>query len=204
VDTELFRPGNRSQSRAAWNLPQEALIVLSVAALKKTHKRCDYLIREFAAFRESFQGPAFLVMAGAREEETPEVDALGKSLLGDSLLMLESVDRAKLPSLYQSADIFAIASLYEMLGIVILEAGASGVPITCNNTPVLEWVAGKGAAPEDISVPGGLVRQWQRLADPGVRAALGAEARHHVERTFSEPVVSKQVQDMYQSVMASE
>jgi 1,2-diacylglycerol 3-alpha-glucosyltransferase len=132
------------------------------------------------------------------------VRALGKSLLGDSLLILESVDRAKLPSLYQAADIFAIASLHEMLPIVLLEALASGLPITCSLTPVLKWVVGLVGTLEDISVPGGLVRQWQRLADPGVREAMAAAARNRAERTFSEPVVAKQMLDMYKAVMAME
>jgi hypothetical protein len=33
---------------------------------------------------------------------------------------------------------------------------------------------------------------------------MSAEARSQAETTFSEPVVLKQVQDMYQSVMAGE
>ena len=202
VDTDSFRPGNRTDARAGWGLPQHALIILSVAALKNTHKRCDYLIREFAAFRQTFSAPSLLVLAGARENETPEVAELGKSLLGDSFLMLESVDRPRILSLYRAADIFALASLYEMLGIVVLEAGACGLPVTCSNTAVLAWAAGPASRLEDISVPGGFVRQWMRLVDPDARNATGAQARIHVETTFSEPVVLKQVQDMYASVMA--
>jgi len=201
VDTGLFLPGDRSKARAIWNLPRDALIVLCVAALKKQHKRCDYVIREFDAFRKTLNQPAFLVMAGAWEKETPELIALATSLLQDSVLVLQSVDRAKLPSLYQAADIFTIGSLHEMLGIVILEALSTGLPITCNRTPVFEWVAGPSAAPEDISQPGGLVRQWLRLLDPSVRAQCSAAARIHAETTFSETAVLKQTLDMYAAVM---
>ena len=201
VDTGLFRPGDRAAARAAWNLPPNGLMVLCVAALKKHHKRCDYVIREFDAFRKTLNQPALLVMAGAWEKETPELIALATSLLQDSVVILQSVERAKLPSLYQAADIFTLGSLHEMLGIVILEALASGLPISCNRTPVFEWVAGPAGDPEDISQPGGLVRQWQRLLDPAVRAQCSAAARIHAENTFSETVVMKQTSLMYDAVM---
>ncbi|HXB69155.1 MAG TPA: glycosyltransferase family 4 protein [Candidatus Acidoferrales bacterium] len=201
VDTTLFRPGKRSEARTVWNLPPDALIVLSVAALKKHHKRCDYLIHEFARFQSWCGKPALLVMAGAREKQTSEIVELGSSLPKDSVLILESLDRARLPSLYQAADIFALASLHEMLPIAALEALASGLPITCNRTPVLEWVTGPAGAPQDISQAGGLAEQWQRMSDPRIRARFSSAARTHADQTFSEPVVLKQILNMYAAVM---
>lgn len=200
VDTDLLRPHDQAAARAEWNLPQDALIVLSVAALKKAHKRCDYLIREFAEFRKSYPGPAILVMAGAREKETPEIAELGRALLGDSVRILESVDRRKIPSLYRAADIYAIASLHEMMPIAVLEALSSGLPVSCNRTATLEWMTGPGGAIEDISAPGGLRRQWERLANPATRSAMGAAARRHAEDTFSEGVVVAQIEAMYETV----
>jgi glycosyltransferase involved in cell wall biosynthesis len=201
VNTDLFRPGDRRQARSVWNLPQDALIIVCAAAIKKHHKRCDYLIREFAAFRAGLARPAVLVIAGAREQETPEIAELGKSLLGDAFVMLESLDRARMPSLYQAADIFAIASLHEMQGIAIVEALATGLPVSCNRTPVLDWVAGPGGAPEDITQPGGLVRQWRRLTDPAAYPTYSAAARGHAVSTFSETAVLHQMLEMYDVVM---
>jgi glycosyltransferase involved in cell wall biosynthesis len=200
VDTELFVPGDRDAARAEWNLPADTLIILSVAALKNTHKRCDYLIREFLAFREAYGGPALLVMAGGQDKETPAVLEIGRSLLGDSVRILGSIDREKLRSLYRAADIYALASLREMMPIAVLEALSSGLPITCNSTPTLEWMAGPGGVPEDISKPGGLVRQWLRLAARNTRALASAAARRHAEETFSAPVVLAQIEEMYGAV----
>ena len=201
IDTTLFQPGDRRAARAVWNIPQDALVVLSVAALTVSRKRCDYLIREFAEFRRAYSGPAYLVLAGAREVDTPAVVALGRDLLGDSVLILESVDRTKLPSLYQAADIFALASLREVLGIVILEGLASGLPVALHRTPVMEYVAGDAGQLEDASIPGGLVRQWIRLSDAQVRADMSAGALRHVQRTFSEAVVLRQIEELYDVVM---
>jgi glycosyltransferase involved in cell wall biosynthesis len=112
------------------------------------------------------------------------------------------VERSTLPSLYRAVDIFAIGSLHEMLGIAILEALSSGLPITCNRTPVFEWVAGPAATPEDISQPGGLVRQWLPLLDREVRAQRSEAARKHAEDRFSEAAVVRQTLEMYAAVMA--
>jgi glycosyltransferase involved in cell wall biosynthesis len=209
IDIERFRPpvdtAARAAARAAFNLPPDSLIILCVAAIKKHHKRCDHLIQEFAQFRArlpvELASKATLIIAGGREAETPEVITMGKSLLQDSLLILESVDRNRLATLYQSADIFALASIHEMMPIALLEALASGLPATCNDTPTLRWMVGPAGHPEDISQPGGLVRQWSQLLDPAVRLDLSRNARAHVEATFSESKVLDQIKAMYREVL---
>lgn len=209
IDIERFRPpadnAARGATRAEFNLSPDSLIILCVAAIKKHHKRCDYLIQEFARFRaqlpEQLASKAILIIAGGREAETPDLIAMGKSVLGDSLIILESVDRDRLATLYRSADIFALASIHEMMPIALLEALASGLPATCNDTATLSWMVGPAGYPEDISQPGGLVRQWSRLLDPSVRLDLSRQARAHVEATFSESKVLEQIKDMYRVVL---
>ena len=50
VDIDVFKPGDKAAARRDWELPENHLIVLSVAAIKKTHKRIDVLVEEFAQF----------------------------------------------------------------------------------------------------------------------------------------------------------
>jgi len=114
---------------------------------------------------------------------------------------MESVDRNRLTTLYQAADVFALASLHEMMPIALLEALASGLPACCNATPTLSWMVGPGGHPEDIRSPGGLVHQWLQLLDPEVRAEFSQQARAHVEATFSEAIVLEQIQAMYAAVL---
>lgn len=231
VKTDLFCPGDVRSGRAKWDLPEEALIVLSVAAIKKHHKRIDYLISEFAAFARQFDkqqgaennrkgdradknrvdrenragsGPsAVLVIAGGQEPETEEVMAMGRELLGDRVRFLTNVSRDRMPSLYHTADIFALASLHEMMPIALLEALASGLPILCNDTPTLRWMAGAGGQPTDISQPGALALQLARLADPTLRRQLAQQARAHAENTFAEQVVVDEIKEMYAMIFSS-
>jgi len=196
---------SRCAARAEFNIPSDALVILCVAALKKHHKRCDYLIQEFADFKAQLPAElaskVMLVMAGGREAETSEIIALGKAVLPDSLLIFEALDRNRLVKLYQAADIFAIASIHEMMPIALLEALSSGLPATSNDTPTLRWMIGPAGHVEDISEPGGLVRQWCRLLDRDLRMDLSRKARTHVEDTFSESRVLEQITDMYRTVL---
>ena len=108
-----------------------------------------------------------------------------------------------MPYLYQAADIFALASLHEMMPIAMLEALASGLPIACNDTPTMRWMAGPAGEPNDISAEGALAAQLLRLTDPVERSRFSWQARAHAERTFSEPVVIPQMLQMYGEVMAA-
>lgn len=201
VQTQVFMPGDKVKARQAFDLPQNALIVLCVAAIKSGHKRIDALIREFDTFLSHCGTPALLVVAGARELETDAIITLGKDLLGDNVRFLEGVPREKIPELYRSADIFALASLHEMMPIALLEGLASGLPITGNDTPTLRWMAGGAGCLNDISQEGALAAQWKRLIAPELRAEYSYAARAHAEAQFSEQAVLKQVLAMYHDVM---
>lgn len=197
VDTERFRPSGPHVARREWGLPEDQLIVLCVAAIKRHHKRIDFLIREFAEFSRRYPGAATLVVSGGREAETDAVIAEGKALLGERVRFLERVPRERIHTLYQAADLFALASLHEMMPIALLEALASGLPVACNDTPTLRWMCGPAGAPCDLSREGGMARQLLALAEPEVRAARSRAARRHAEETFSEPVVIRQILSMY-------
>ena len=204
IDTAWFCPGDPRAARASWGLPQGAFTVLCVAAIRKYHKRIDFLVHEFAGFRESSGGQALLLVAGGRESDTAEVVELGRRLLGDQARFLVDVPRSKMPSLYRTADVFALTSLNEMLGIAVLEAAACALPILCHHTPVLKWVAGPGGLPADLSQPGVLAGLLTRLEnDSALRQRLSQAARSYAEENFSEPVVIRQILAMYEQVMAA-
>jgi glycosyltransferase involved in cell wall biosynthesis len=200
VDTDTFCPGDKRAARAALGLPTDALVVLCCAALRTTHKRIDYLIREFAALLDHYEGKALLVVGGGRESETEEVMRLGDALLGDRVRFLINHPRASMPDLYRAADLFVLTSLYELFGIVLIEAMAAGLPVVCHDAPIFRHVAGPAGMFGDIASDGSLARMLGELAAPARRAPLAAAARPHVERCFSAPVVVQQIRAMYNEV----
>ena len=120
--------------------------MLSVAAIKRAHKRIDYLVREFAALGgKRPDWPVWLVVAGGRDEHSDELMTWGRELLGDRVRFLPNYPRERMPELYRAADLFVLCSLKEMMPIALLEATASGLPSLVNRHPVVEWMVGRAA-----------------------------------------------------------
>jgi 1,2-diacylglycerol 3-alpha-glucosyltransferase len=203
VDINYFRPGDKAAARAACGLPQDGLIIVCVAALRKTHKRMDYLLREFKTWRESYPGNATLVMVGGREAETDEVLRLAAELPAGSVIAIENAPRSKVVELLQAADIFTLASLYEMFGTAVVEGMAAGLPIACNANPTFQWIVGDAGHLTNIEEPGALAAQFQLLADAEARTRMGTAARARVEAMFSQSVVAAQTLQMYREVSAA-
>ena len=198
VDTETFTPGDRQRARSRFDLPQDKVIVLCCAAIRRYHKRIDHLLTEFATISRR---DVILVIAGGREADTDEVMAQGMGLLGDRVRFLPDVPRVDMPSLYQAADLFVLASLHEMFGIVLIEAMASGLPIVCHDTPDFRTIAGPAGTYQDASVPGGLAAGITAMLDLDARLACARQARIHAKQHFSETVIIPEIIAMYRSVL---
>lgn len=203
IDTDVFRPGRSEAIRSELGIPLDGLVVVTAAAIKRHHKRIDYLLEEFAALlRGSPDLPAWLVVAGGWEAETDEIIAAGRSMLGDRVRFLVRFPRGRMPELYRLADAFVLCSLKEMLGIVLLEAMASGVPCLVNRHPVLEWVIGSGGDAIDMAARGALAQAMDgllRQADR--RRALGELARRYSVENFGRDRVLDRILDYYQFVL---
>jgi glycosyltransferase involved in cell wall biosynthesis len=206
IDVGTFGPARTGEDRAAvrrrLGIGEADLVVLCCAAIRRYHKRIDYLIEEFGRFLETGPTrPTTLVVAGGREQDTDELIGLAKARLGDRVRILVNCPRGDMPALYGAADVFAITSLFETFGIVLLEAMASGLPILCHDTPTFRFVAGSAALYSDLSRTGALCEALTAISDPERRTALAAAAVPHVTAQFSETIVIDQILRMYRTVM---
>jgi len=182
----------------------DGLVVLSAAAIRRDHKRIDYLLDEFAELRRMAPGlPAWLVLAGAREDDTDELVAQGHRLLGDRLRTLVAFPRERMPDLYRSADVFVLTSLREMMGIALIEALATGLPCVVNKHPILDWIVGPCGETIAMSEPGALahsLHSW--LVNMPRRRERGALAREHCLEHFSRDKVVDQILQYYRFVLS--
>jgi phosphatidylinositol alpha 1,6-mannosyltransferase len=125
VDTETFHPGRRSEAlRAALGMGSRYtfLYVGRLAA----EKRVAQVVDAFRLASEMIpRGVIHLVVAGAgpREAELRAAPPPDVTFLG----VLDR--RSRLPDLYANCDAFVFASVTETLGLVVLEAMASGLPV---------------------------------------------------------------------------
>jgi len=125
VDTAAFHPSHRSEElREAYGM-QSACCFLHVGRLAP-EKSVDRLIEAFAILRTLVpEDSVHLVIAGSG----PREQAL-RSVAPDGVTFLGNLDRERaLPRLYASCDAFLFSSLTETLGLVVLEAMASGLPV---------------------------------------------------------------------------
>jgi phosphatidylinositol alpha 1,6-mannosyltransferase len=125
VDTELFHPRRRSPVlRAALGIGSR-FTFLYVGRLAP-EKRAEHVVEAFRLASSVLpKGTIHLIMAGTgpREAELRAAAPPGVTFLG----FLDR--RSRLPDLYANCDAFAFASVTETLGLVILEAMASGLPV---------------------------------------------------------------------------
>ena len=125
VDAELFHPRRRSAALRAELGAGNAFVFLYVGRLAP-EKRAEHVLQAFRLAADALPaGRVRLVMAGAgpREAELRAAAPHGVTFLG-------FLDRqTRLPDLYASCDAFVFASVTETLGLVVLEAMASGIPV---------------------------------------------------------------------------
>jgi len=204
IDTDVFHPGSAEGLRAELNIPRDAFVVVTAAAIKRNHKRIDYLLDEFSRLLVSRPTlSAVLVVAGGRESETDELIALGQRQLGNRVRFLVRFPRERMPDLYRLADTFVLCSLREMMPIALLEATATGVPCVVHRHPIMEWMAGPGGRTIDMTTPGALAGELLRLsADPRARIHLGGLARAHCLEHFGRDSVVDKILEYYRFVFA--
>lgn len=125
VDVEKFRPdaAARKNAREAWGVPEHAFVFGSVRRFIH-EKGLDVLIEAFARLQSKTDRDVRLVLVG----DGPDRDAL--SALAAQLGVSKSVVFPGFtPSpwtVYPGFDVFVIPSRIEALGVVVLEAMASG------------------------------------------------------------------------------
>lgn len=125
VDTDAFHPRHYSPLTRYQLAYGQAFTFLYVGRLAP-EKNVELLLSAFAMVRDALpEGAVRLAIAGSG----PSEDSL-RARAGAGVLFLGAVDREKvLPAVYASSDAFVYASLTETLGLVVLEAMASGLPV---------------------------------------------------------------------------
>ncbi|MFA6166275.1 MAG: glycosyltransferase family 1 protein [Gemmatimonadaceae bacterium] len=124
VDTEVFHPRHRADHWRRRLGLGDATVFLHVGRLA-AEKNIGLLLSGFARARRSLGDGARLVIAG----DGPAAPAL-RRWAPEGTVFLGFINRERdLPALYAMADAFLCASTTETLGLVILEAMASGLPV---------------------------------------------------------------------------
>ena len=198
VDVERFRPDQaaRRTARARWGVPQDALVIGSVARLAP-QKQPATVLALFGMLRRRFPD-LYLVLAGSGPLEGQLRTQAARMGLADRILFTGFVD--DVAALMPALDLHVLLSRNEGFGIATAEAMACGVPVVATDVPgnadlLRGSKAGLLVAPGNIKSSVPIVAAL--LADPARRAAMGAHGRVQAQARYGLDVVCQQVRDFY-------
>jgi glycosyltransferase involved in cell wall biosynthesis len=192
-ELDVTTPEERSALREKLGLPQDRQIVISVAALNRSHKRLDYLISEVAQLPEP---RPFLLMVGQPEAETEPLRKLAHGLLGDDGHSFRSVPSAEVPLLLRASDAFVLASLAEGLPRALVEAMAHGLLCLAHDYPIAHYALGGHGRLADFTQRGALAGLLQTIGEADRAPELARERHRFVYESFSWDALSPQYVDM--------
>jgi len=186
VDVERFAPNEvaRADLRARYRLGERPVVVCVSRLVPR--KGQDMLIRALPAIRQRAPGTALVIVGGG-----PHRTALHRLVhsvgVAEHVVFTDGVPTEELPDHHAMADVFAMpcrtrgAGLdVEGLGIVYLEASATGVPVVAGRSggapeTVLDGRTGLIVDGTDVGAIAAAVGDL--LADPARAAAMGAAGR---------------------------
>jgi phosphatidylinositol alpha-1,6-mannosyltransferase len=192
VDPDMYHPGvDGSAVRARHGLAGRPVIVCVSRLVPR--KGQDQLIRALPEVRRRVPGAALLIVGGGPYRDTLRRLAREHGVERD-VVLTGSVPWADLPAHYAAGDVYAMPCRtrnggmdVEGLGIVYLEASATGLPVVAGDSggapdAVREGETGYVVGGRDVAaLTDRLVRL---LADPARARAMGAAGRAWVEREW--------------------
>lgn len=173
VDAAWFTPSRRRDELRETLLDDGELLLLSVGRVSR-EKRLDMLLSAYARASAECPGLRLAIVGDGPARLELEADA------PEGVVFLGELRGPALAEIYASADVFCFPSTTDTFGQVLLEAGASGLPVAAVAASggvdlVRHGTTGLLVAPDD---PDAFARTLVDLAEsPALRERLGAAAR---------------------------
>jgi glycosyltransferase involved in cell wall biosynthesis len=198
IDTESFSPAT-----AGWNASGYLLSVCRLTDVRKGLKR---LIRAYAIMVNGGTAVPQLVLAGRGELPSHLWRLIAELDLTTSVQVRSDVSASELPSLYRGASVYLQASFEEGLGISVIEAMASGLPVVCTDTAGTRETVVNGVT--GWLVPQGLDVETQMAARAlsvlkHVGREMSGSARSRADLLFSKEATLSSFLNIYEDLIAS-
>ncbi len=203
IDTDAFAPIDKTAARAAFDLPQDRIVLLFGALTSDGDKRkgFHFLAPLLERLSERFgQNQICLAVLGMNAPREPQEARFPVRYLG-TLSDDEAIARA-----YSCADVLVVPSIEDNLPNSVMEAASCGVPSVGFRVGGLpDMIAHKSsgylAKPFDVDdLAAGIL---YLVEDPQVAARAGGVARQHAIENYSFATVARRHMDLYAKLMAN-
>lgn len=196
INTELFKPFDKTKSRELWKLPKDKKLVLfgSMASTSDTRKGFKELTE---ALKELNPESIELLVFGSSKPQNPYDYGFKTHYLG------QLNDDISLITLYNAADVMVVPSLQENLSNVIMESLACGTPVVAfnigGNSDLVDHLSnGYLATPFSAS---DLAKGIEWVIDKNTDNVISNNAREKVLKNFNSHLVGQKYIQLYSQIL---
>jgi glycosyltransferase involved in cell wall biosynthesis len=187
--------------RRQWGVPDRALVV-GFAGRLVPQKSIDTLLEAFARFRGQTGVDAWLAIVGIGPLE-PELRRQADEL-GVARRVVWAGFHEDMRSVMRAFDVFAISSVYEGFGLVLIEAMASGRPVVATRAGAIPEVVADGDT--GLLVPPGdpqaFAAALARMTAPALRRSLGQAGQRRTLAEFTLDKMFARTDALYADILA--
>lgn len=140
IDLNLFKPKNKTECRAALNIPQEKFVVVFVRNLESVYG-VSYMLDAFKEFAKD-KDDVLLLMVSFGSLRNEVVRFIAENNLESKIQLIGKIPNTELPAILGSSDVYISTSLSDGTSLSLLEALACGLGIIVSDVPAIkEWIS---------------------------------------------------------------
>ncbi len=197
VDPDLFRPVETVARRPGH--------LITTASADVAMKGLTFLLEAVAKLRTE-RDDIHLTVIGRKKEGGRSAATIERLGLTDVVEFVTGVPDSRIVELYSEAEVAVVPSLYEGFSLPAIEAMACGVAVVSTTGGALPEVVGADGETALLVPPGDAdalaVRIGGALADPALRARIGAAARQRVIDQWSWRHTAERTVAQYRALLA--
>ena len=197
---------SRSKLLKEWGIPERAVILGTVAALR-VEKRVEFFLRVAHVLFQRFEKPVYFLWIGDGPERTNIANYL--EMFPEDFAKRVSFPGARLdvPDCLHAFDAFILTSAYEGLPNALLEAMASGLPCVASNVPGSRDIIEAGGDNvigllADAENPEVFAKEMMKLIRaPDRMRELGQQSHKFVQNNYSLENMTREFCNVFRSVI---
>jgi glycosyltransferase involved in cell wall biosynthesis len=204
VDTEKYQPmPNQAAAKKPFGLSDEPVVLFVGSLIPR--KGLPYLIEAAKKVIAENKQTKFVIV-GQGPQKLPLTSAIEKANLTSNFQFIPHVAEEQFPALYNCADVFALPSIQEGQGIVLLEAQACSKPIVAFNIGGVNEAVRSGetgflVTPQSsIEFADALLKL---LDDKKLQQKMGNAGRNFVTQNFTWDICAQKMLSVYREALGN-